>query len=96
VGLEKRWPVNCGEEIYARGRLGCTLFTYEFAELNDGTPLYPQPDLTGQVEVGFRHDQLFIAAYFEAMTWNASPSVRGTAQPLSQMFTTGLKLGLSF
>ena len=96
VGLEKRWPVNCGEEVYARGRLGCTVFTYEFADLNEGTPLYPRPDLTGQVEVGFRHDQLFIAAYFEAMTWNASPSVRGTAQPLSQMFTTGLKLGLSF
>jgi hypothetical protein len=96
LGLEKRWPVNFGEEIYARGRLGCTVFTYEFTDLNEGTPLYPRPDLTGQVEVGFRHDQLFIAAYFEAMTWNASPSVRGSFQPLSQMFTTGLKLGFCF
>ena len=96
LGLEKRWPCNFGEEIYARGRLGCTVFTYEFADLDEGTPLYPRPDLTGQVEVGFRHDQLFIAAYFEAMTWNESPSVRSAFQPVSQMFTTGLKLGLCF
>ncbi len=96
LGLEKRWPCNVGEEIYARGRLGCTVFTYEFFGGHGGVPLYPRPDLTGQVEVGFRHDQLFIAAYFEAMTWNESPTVRNAFQPLSQMFTTGLKLGLSF
>ena len=96
LGLEKRWPCDAGEEIYARGRLGCTIFTYEFCGWNEGIPLYPRPDLTGQVECGFRYDQLFIAAYFEAMTWNTSPAVRGTSQPAVQMFTTGLKLGLSF
>jgi hypothetical protein len=96
VGLEKRWPCNVGEEIYVRGRLGCTVFTYQFFGLDEGTPLYPRPDITGQVECGFRHDQLFIAVCFEAMTWNASPTVRNSFQPLSQMFTTGLKLGLSF
>jgi hypothetical protein len=96
LGLEKRWACNPGEEIYARGRVGCTVFTYQFLDIGEGTPLYPRPDITGQIECGFRHDQLFIAVCFEAMTWNASPTVRDWSQPRSQMFVTGLKLGLSF
>ncbi len=96
LGFEKRWPCNAGEEIYARGRIGCTAFTYQFLDIEEGTPLYPRPDVIGQIECGFRHDQVFIVACFEAMTWNASPTVRDWSQPRSQMFVTGLKLGLSF
>ena len=40
--------------------------------------------------------KLVIEARFEAMTWQQSPEVRGYSQPRSQMFTTGLTLGLSF
>ena len=93
VGLEKRWPCNFGEELYARGRVGCTAFTHQFVNLDTGTTLYPQADVIGQIEVGFRHDQLFIAAYFEAMTWNVSPIVRGDLQPLSQNVYHGAEAG---
>ena len=96
IGFEKKWQCRDCNEIFCSGRIGATAYTYEFASLAGAPPLNPQPCMTGQVELGLRHEHFLISAYFEAMTWARSPAVRGMYQPSSQMYTTGLKLGLSF
>jgi hypothetical protein len=97
IGMEKRRTFNAeGFEFYASGRIGCTAVTYQFASFIDAAPLYPRPDLTGQLECGLRGRHVFLAGYFESMAWGQSPVVRDTLQPYSRMYTIGLKTGLAF
>jgi hypothetical protein len=96
LGLEKRWVTGPCEELFVSGRVGATAYTYEFASLAGAPTINPSPSVTGQVECGWRDGRLYIAAQFEAMTWNASPIDRGFQQPCLQMYTTGLKLGLTY
>ncbi len=104
VGLEKKWLRNNGNELFFSGRLGCTVLTYQHIALPDEPALYPRPGITGQVECGWRCQRFFVSAYFEAMSWQTSqPEHIHYGSPLdfitwpaSQMYTTGLKVGLCF
>ncbi len=96
VGLEKRWTNSTGCELFLTGRLGCTAFTQKTTTEEGVGTSHPNTDLTGQIEFGLRYDHLLASVYFEGMTWAESSSLDGVFKPCSQMFTTGLKLGLSF
>jgi hypothetical protein len=108
IGLEKKWLLHNGCEIFSSGRIGFTLWTYEHASTDDMPALYPNPNITAQIEVGVRRNAISVSAYFEAMTWQrsdaeyrvlSSPPPGSTnywAYGATQMFTTGLKLTLSY
>ena len=96
VGMEKKWIARSGDEFFITGRLGCTAFTQKDTSAEGIDSSHPIGDLTGQIEFGLRHEHLLLSVYFEGMAWAESASLDGLLQPRSQMFTTGLKLGLSF
>lgn len=105
IGLEKQTFLSNGSQLYLSGRLGLTAVTYQLASLVTydenlnayySHPLYPAADITAQVELGLRDDHVLIAAYFDAMTWGASPVVSGWYQPASQMVSVGIKFGLTY
>jgi hypothetical protein len=104
VGIEKKWLRDNGSEFFFDGRLGCTVLTYQRISWPDEPAYYPRPGLTGQLQLGWRCPRFFISAYFEAMTWQSSQAEHlhyGTDQdyycwPASQMYTTGLQVGLCF
>lgn len=96
VGVEKRWLLASGDECFASSRLGGTAFTYEYSSTLWAPSLYPTPGLTGQVVCGLRHELFYFAAYFEATGWGPSPMVRDSFTLTSQMYTTGLQLGLTY
>jgi hypothetical protein len=96
LGLEKRWPRGPDTTIFLSGRLGCTAYTSENVSMEGVPTLHPQPNVIGQVECGLQYLQFYFSAYFDAMSWQKSPVVEGVLQPASQMYTTGLKLGLVF
>ena len=81
VGLEKKWDLWGCEQIFLSGRVGPTAWTYEYASTGGAPSLSPSTGVTGQVELGLRHEQFYMTAYFEAMTWGQSPVVRATACP---------------
>jgi hypothetical protein len=100
LGVEKRRVLGDGMEFYGSARIGCTAVTYERVSYFDVT-LYPKAGIEGQAEVGLRSRRLFVAGFFEAMTWRQSSIVRDTLQrdtlqPDSRLFTVGLKTGFSF
>jgi hypothetical protein len=65
--------------------------------ITDSSPLWPSPGLTSQVECGLRYGKFAMSAYFDAMTWQASPIGRGGYfQPDSRMITVGLKFALCY
>jgi len=105
-GFEKHWLRDNGNDFYMSGRFGVTAFNYVFSpEQSSEVPaFYPQANMTGQFELGWRRNHFFIAASFEAMTWQKSflvhyhgdPSSDMYYLPSTQMYTTGLKLGLTY
>lgn len=95
LGIERRRVLRDGAEFYGAGRIGFTAVTYQHVSLGD-VALYPKPGIMGQLEGGLRGRSLFLAAFFEAMTWGESAVVRDTLQPASRLFTVGLKTGFSF
>lgn len=95
LGVEKRRVLADGGEFYGGGRIGLTAITLEHVSFED-IVLYPKPGILGQLEGGIRGRHLFLAAFFEAMTWGESNVVRDALQPASRMFTAGLKTGFSF
>ncbi len=95
LGVEKRRVLREGLEFYGSARIGCTAVTYERVSYFDVT-LYPKAGLEGQAELGLRSRRLFVAGFFEALTWEQSSVVRDTLQPASRLFTVGLKTGFSF
>ncbi|MEN6451754.1 MAG: hypothetical protein ABFC96_14785 [Thermoguttaceae bacterium] len=110
VGLEKKWLLDGGEEVFLSARLGVTAVTYVMPSLvtiakdSDGNaigyidpaPLFPSANMTSQIELGLRYGPLIGSAFFESMTWQESAVARGLYQPDSRMMTIGLKLGLCF
>lgn len=95
IGLEKRRTPGNGAEFYWGGRIGCTPLTYQYATWFD-VPVYPRIGITGQAEAGVRGDWLFLAAFFEAMTWSQSSVAQYSFQPDSRTLTVGVKAGVSF
>jgi hypothetical protein len=97
LGLEKKWLLENSEEVFLSGRLGCTAVTYQIATLDpDPAPVYPAAGITSQVECGVRYGKFAVSAYFDAMTWQASPAARGFSQPDSRMMTLGVKFALCY
>ena len=97
VGLEKKWEIETGGEVFVSGRVGCTPFTYERTELPGQPLLFPNPGVTGQIEGGFRYEGFLCSVYFDAMGWTKSAMVDDWfQQPGAQMFSTGLKLGFIY
>ncbi len=105
-GFEKHWLRDSGNDFYMSGRFGVTAFNYMFMPESSSTipALYPQANMTGQFELGWRRNRFFLAATFEAMTWQKSFDVHYHGDTSSdtyyysstQMYTTGLKLGLLY
>ncbi len=95
LGLETRRSPQGDPEFFYAGRLGATAVTYEHSTWGDAV-LHPKPDLTGQLEGGFRSRHVHLSAFFEGMAWRQSAVARGALQPRSQMYTIGLKTGFSF
>jgi hypothetical protein len=95
LGMETRHDETRDVEFYGRGRIGLVAVTYEHLTL-DETTLFPGPGVTGQMELGFRGEFLFLAGYFEAFTWRQSGESRGFVQPSSLLVTVGLKTGITF
>lgn len=97
IGMERKWEIDPCMDAFFSCRIGATAYTRESIPEFDGLVLNPQACMTGQVEFGLRYEEhLFFSVYFDAMTWARSPWVDGNYQPKTQMYTTGLKLGLSF
>ncbi len=95
LGVEKRRILRDGMEFYGSTRIGFTPLTYQRVSYFDVT-LYPKTGVTAQAELGLRGRRLFVAGFFEMMTWTQSATVRDALQPDSRMFTVGLKTGFSF
>ncbi len=104
VGAESRRKMNTNWEPYWRARIGLTAFTREHIADDDVT-LFPRPNLTGQIELGYRGPRWFVSAYSEVMAWSRSARVLdyqggGTYyyvnQPNSQNVMLGLKSGWSY
>lgn len=95
IGVEKRRAPGGLFEFYWGGRIGCTPINYQYATWFD-VPVYPRIGITGQAEAGVRGDWLFLAAFFEAMTWSQSNVAQDSFQPDSRMLTVGVKAGVSF
>ncbi len=104
-GLEKHWLCNNGNDFYAAGRFGFTAFNYLYISDQPNVPAYyPQANITGQAELGWRRNHFFCSAYFEAMSWQKSLDVHYHGDttstmhhyPSTQMYVTGLKFGLTY
>jgi hypothetical protein len=95
VGMERRRTLDDGLEFFFSGRIGSTVLTYQHVTWNDVT-LYPKLGITGQLELGLRGRHLFLASFFEGLTWGESNIRRDSLQPTSRMVTVGLRAGLSF
>jgi len=107
IGLETRRDPAAFLEWFAAGRVGLTAFTYEYISLDD-LVLHPRPGFTGQIETGVRGPHFLCSVFLEAMSWNQSnkvsthpdywgyPSGWEDFQPLSIMFTAGLRAGFSY
>lgn len=95
IGAETRRTMQKDSELYGMGRIGVTAVTWERATIND-VAIYPRPGVTGQLEGGLRGPHLFLAAFFEGMSWNQSRPAGGWLQPTSTMYTVGLKTGYTF
>lgn len=104
LGLEKRWNLEKGREIFASSRFGCTALTYTHYSMDYAPAFYMNPGLTAQVECGVRCQHVFLSGYFEAMTWEKSgpehqhddPNDRLFYMLGSRMYTTGLRLGITY
>jgi hypothetical protein len=108
LGLETTRPWSESVDFFATGRVGCTAITYmympQYGSLDDLPAFYPKPNVTAQVECGWRRKHLSFSFYFEAMTWQQSspehlhgdPSDDQYYSASAQMFTTGLKLGFTY
>jgi hypothetical protein len=95
LGCETRRRRTPGLEPFGSARIGCTAVTFEHATLDD-LRLYPKAGLIGQLEGGVRTQNLLLSAFFEAMSWEESATVRYACQPRSVMFTAGMRFGWSF
>lgn len=96
LGIEQKWRARNCFEFFLSGRIGSTAWTYQSAASLGGPRLSPTACLTGQIEFGMYYEHLVTSVSFEAMTWGRSPTVNGDYQPSSQMYTTGVKVGLRY
>jgi hypothetical protein len=97
IGLEKKWRIETGGDIFLSGRVGCTPFTYEYTQVPGQPSLFPTLGVTGEIEAGFRYEGFLCLVYFDAMGWGKSAIVDDFfQQPAAQMFSTGLKIGFSY
>jgi hypothetical protein len=104
AGLEDHWMLSDSVEVFALGRIGFTLWTYEHDTTVDMPPFHLRPNLIGQVQLGFRRNSFSAVLYFDVLTWSRSDGVHsdGVANgyawyyPQTQMFTTGLQLGWNY
>ena len=104
VGVEKRWDLDYEWEFFGSGRIGCTVINYNHTSSSTWPAYYPNPGITGQLECGLRRGHLFLSAYFEATSWQASQAehLHGGGDddwyrwPTSQMFTSGFEAGFTY
>jgi hypothetical protein len=97
IGMERRWNYDPCMDFFLSCRIGSTAWTYQSCSELGGPVLHPQACMTGQIEFGLQYQEhLVVSLYFDAMTWVHSGVVDDTFQPNSQLYTTGIKLGLSF
>jgi hypothetical protein len=99
LGLETHSRLGDKWELYSESRVGATAFTYQFSS-TDTNPLWPQPGIMANTEIGLRGAWFFLAARFEVMSWSPSPWVSGSneqsSQPNSVMYTAGARMGIIF
>jgi hypothetical protein len=95
IGLEKRRDLLAAFEFFASIRLGVTAFTYQDVSFDD-TRLYPRPGATTNLEVGIRSPHFLLSLELEELSWAKSAVNRDVLQPASDLFTIGLKSGITF
>jgi hypothetical protein len=99
LGLETHLPWGSNLEVYSESRVGATALTYQLSTV-DTNPLWPQPGIMANTEIGLRGSHFFAAARVEVMSWSPSPLVWGSSaqwnQPNSVMFTAGGRCGFMF
>jgi hypothetical protein len=97
VGMEKCWHSRTAcMDFFLSGRVGATAWTYQSCASLGGPVHYPAACPIGLVELGFTYENLITSVSFEAMTWARSAAVGGESQPPSQLYMTGVKIGLRY
>ena len=95
LGVETHWRLANEMELYSESRIGATAMTYQFASINY-RPLWPQPGIFANMEIGLRGPRFFLAGRVEVMSWSPSSVVEDSYQPNSVMFTAGGRVGFTF
>lgn len=99
IGLETHCRLGTELDIYSESRIGTTAVTYQFSS-TDTNPLWPQPGIMANTEIGLRGSRFFIAGRIEVMSWSPSSLVygenSGANQPNSVMFSAGGRMGFVF
>jgi hypothetical protein len=95
IGLQTHMQLGNDLELYTESRAGTTILTYQFVSLNY-RPLWPEPGVYANTEIGLRGARYFLAARAEVMSWSPSSLVQGSYQPNSIMYTVGGRFGFTF